>query len=148
MPFPDGWPPRYPSGHRNIRFHVAATATANFADRAYIFIDATGANPYTPLPIVRPGGDVSAPDYDGPHDVESPAGTGQQLGDPKPLVWSKGIVVYNYGVTKIEISFDGVNVQGEVLPAASGAPGKLYMDRAEAGIAIRGSGNDFAVTAW
>lgn len=40
MPFPASWPPRPPSGRRSIRFYVAATATADFEDRAYLLRDA------------------------------------------------------------------------------------------------------------
>jgi len=150
MPFPDGWPPRAPSGVRTLRAYVAATATANYSDRAYLFIDLTGANPFTPLPDVRPGEDVSAPDYSGPHVVPiAPAGTGERGDDPKAMIWSQAIQIQNFGATAIYYSFDGTNDHGQVPPAASGIPGEVIMkDRHEAGIAIRGSGNNFAVTAW
>ena len=144
MAFPTGWPPRFPSGTRNIRFYIAATATAAFADRAYLFADQAGANPYTPLPDVRPGGDVSAPDYNGPHNVPAtPAGTGQHGDDPHPMIWSEGIQIINKGATPIYFSFDGTNIHGEV-PATS----EITMRRREAGIAINGSGNAFVVYAW
>lgn len=39
MAFPASWPPRPPSGVRSIRFYATDTATADFADRAYLFID-------------------------------------------------------------------------------------------------------------
>lgn len=144
MPFPTGWPPRFPSGVRSLRFFVAATATASYADRAYLFADQAGANPYSPLPVVRPGEDVSAPDYAGPHVVPAtPAGTGQHGDDPHPMVWSEGIQVINYGATPIQFSFNGTNDHGEV-PAGS----QITMTRHEAGIAIKGAGNNFAVYSW
>jgi len=144
MAFPTGWPPRFPSGTRNIRFYIAATATAAYADRAYLFADQVGANPYTPLPVVRPGGDVSAPDYSGPHNLgPPPLGTGQHGDDPHPMVWSEGIQIINKGATPIFFSFDGVNAHGQVL-----ANSQITMWRREAGIAILGSGNDFVVYAW
>lgn len=149
MAFPTGWPPRFSSGKRNIRFYIAATATANFSDRAYLFADQVGANPYTPLPDVRPGGDVSSPDYPGPTDIgANPAGTGQHGDDPHPMIWSEGIMILNKGGLPIYFSFDGVNIQGEVPAAAAGVPGQIYMERSEAGIAINGAGNDFVVYAW
>lgn len=144
MPFPPGWPPRFPSGKRNIRFFKSATATASYADRGYLFFDEPGANPYAPLPVVRPGGDVSSPDYPGPTNIGSnPSGTGQHGDDPHPMIWSEGIMIINYGATPIQFSFDGVLDHGEV-PAAD----SVYMERSEAGIAIKGSGNAFVVYAW
>jgi len=144
MPFPTGWPPRFPSGQRNIRFYIAATATAAYADRAYLFADQVGANPYTPLPEVRPGEDVSAPDYSGPTNLGAPPlGTGQRGDDPHPMIWSEEMMIINNGVSAIYFSFDGVNDHGQV-PAS----GSILMSRKEAGIAVRGNGNDFVVYAW
>jgi len=145
MPFPTGWPPRVASGTRSIRAYVAATATAAYADRAYLWHQLAGANPFTPLPNVRPGEDVSAPDYGGPHVVPpNPAGTGQSGDDPEPMIWSGSIKIINKGATPIYFSFDGVNDHGEV-----SANSELHMDNVyEAGIAIRGAGNDFVVFAW
>lgn len=144
MAFPTGWPPRFPSAGRSIRFFKTDTATASYADRAYLFADLAGANPYSPLPEVRPGDDVSAPDYNGPHVVPAtPAGTGQHGDDPHPMIWSEGIQVINKGATPIFFSFDGTHDHGEV-PASS----QVTMTRHEAGIAIRGAGNVFTVYAW
>lgn len=145
MPFPTGWPPRVASGTRSIRFYKAATATANYSDRAYLFADEPGANPYVPLPAVFPGDDVSNPAYDGPHDIgANPAGTGQRGDDPHPMIWSSEIKIINKGATPIFFSFDGVNDHGEV-----SAGTELHMSGVyEAGIAFRGSGNDFVVFAW
>ena len=144
MAFPTGWPPRFPSGQKNIRFFIKALATANYADRAYLFADQAGANPYVPLPVVRPGEDLSKPGYTGPHDIgTNPAGTGQHGDDPHPMIWSAGIMIVNYGATPIQFSFDGTNDHGEI-PAL----GEVRMERSEAGIAVKGSGNDFVVYAW
>jgi len=59
------------------------------------------------------------------------------------MIWAEGIMVINYGATPIQFSFDGTNDHGEV-PATD----SVYMERAEAGIAIKGAGNDFVVYAW
>lgn len=148
MPFPQGWPPRISSGQTTIRFYVTGTASTLFEDSAHLFIDGTGANPYTPLPQVRPGEDVSAPDSDGPHEVSpNPAGTGENdPGSPKAMIWSKEIlVVNNDGTNAIEFSFDGVNVHGRVEPNS-----ERKMFRQEAGIAIRGVAGTpaYRVEAW
>lgn len=146
MAFPTGWPPRVASGVRSIRAYVTATATANYNDRAYLWHQLTGANPYTALPNVRPGGDVSAPDYNGPHVVPaSPAGTGESSpDDPEPMIWSSSIRIINKGGTVIYFSFDGTNDHGEVAANSELLMRNVY----EAGIAIRGSGNVFVVFAW
>jgi hypothetical protein len=147
MPFPTGWPPRTPSGIKNIRFFVEDTATANFNDQAYLFADQAAANPYTPLPFVRPGEGVSKPGYTGPHVVPTnPAGTGQLDKDaPHPMIWSEHILVVNLDlVIDLEISFDGSTVHA-VIPANSE---RKFSDRREAGIAIRGNGADFRIEAW
>jgi len=39
MAFPASWPPRPPSGRRSIRFFVRGTATALFADSAFLLLD-------------------------------------------------------------------------------------------------------------
>lgn len=145
MPFPTGWPPRVASGTRSIRAYVAATATANYSDRAYLWHQLPGANPYTPLPNVFPGDDVSNPNYNGPHNIgANPAGTGQRGDDPEPMIWSSAIKIINKGATPIFFSFDGTNDHGEVSAAS-----ELLLDNVyEAGIAIRGAGNDFVVFAW
>lgn len=151
MPFPTGWPPRSPSTLKSLRFYVTDTATANFSDRAYLFGNIATANPYSPLPDVRPGEDVSAPDYAGPHVVPAPPiGTGAARPDDlHPMAWAETIEVINYGATKIFFSFDGTTVQGEVPPATAAAPGIVVMrGRHEAGIAINGAGNAFTVMAW
>lgn len=150
MPYPTGWPPRVASGQRNIRFYVADTATAAFSDRAYLFGDQLTANTYVPLPDIRPGEDVSAPDYSGPHDIgANPQGTGQHGDDPHPMIWSENIRILNFGATNIEFSFDAAGtVQGVVPPQTANGPGEVIMERSEAGIAIRGAGNDFVVEAW
>lgn len=145
MAFPTGWPPRVPSGLRSIRAYVFATATASYADRAYLWNQLTGANPFTTLPDIRPGEDASAPDYGGPHVVPPvPAGTGERGDDPEPMIWSSTIKIINKGGTSIYFSFDGVNDHGEVSASSELLMRCVY----EAGIAIRGAGNDFVVFAW
>lgn len=136
MPFPAGFPPRSPSNRRSIRFYVSGSATANFDDSAYIFAQDTGANTYTPLPIIAPG-DVTTPVHVG--SPSSPVSTDAEL-----LVFSGSIRIYNDGGGDLEFSFDGTNVQG-VVKASKDA---LYNFRYEAGIAVRGAGIAFRIEAW
>jgi hypothetical protein len=134
MAFPTGWPPRGVSGRRNIRFSKDGTTTALFEDNAYLFIDEPGANPYQPLPNVEPGAGVSNPRDPGPHVIPAPpTGTGQRPGDPYPMIWSNYIFVENQGAARLEYSFDGTNVAGSIA-----ANSERIMERAEAGIALRG----------
>lgn len=149
MPFPAGWPPRVPSGVRNIRFFVTGTSTAGFDDNGFLFVDGTGANPYTPLPVVRPGAGVSNPMDPGPHVVPPvPAGTGESRpGEAKAMIWSQEIrITHTGGAGSLEFSFDGTNVHGVV----TSTDPVLLMSRAEAGVAIRGSGGTptFRIEAW
>ena len=58
-------------------------------------------------------------------------------------VWSMGIRVAAT-VAPLEISFDGVNVHGRI---AAGTE-KVYWDRYEAGIAVRGALSVFVIEAW
>jgi hypothetical protein len=141
MPFPEGWPPRTGSGRKSIRFYQTGTATADFADNGYLFVDGTGANTYIPLPVVPPGSsaavDVSAP----------PIGTGENdVGAPKAMIFANTISIHNTGGTNaLEFSFDGTDVHGTV-PANTH---RIYRNRLEAGIAIRSaSGTTFVVEAW
>jgi len=137
MAFPTGWPPRVGSGLRSIRFFLRGTTGGSFDSNAYLFADQASANTYVPLPTIRPGEDVSAPDYNGPHSVgANPAGTGQRGDDPHPMIWAQKILVVNDGSTELEVSFDGANVHGVV--DAGGE--RIYNDRHEAGIAVRGGG--------
>ena len=57
--------------------------------------------------------------------------------------WSKGIRITSAAGGYVEISFDGTNVHGRVDNGAA----VEYLDRYEAGIAVRGSGA-FIVEAW
>lgn len=135
MAFPVGWPPPLPSTQRCIRFFVRGTATALFADSAYLFIDGIGANTYTPLPVVLPGEDVSNPKYSGPHVVPAIAGTGVRGDDPHAAIWAtQAISIVNDGGGDLEFSFDGINVHGIVADGET----RYLRSRHEAGIAIRG----------
>lgn len=138
MPFPTGWPPRVGSGQRNIRFFLIGITSGGFDANAYLFADQAAANTYQPLPVVRPGEDVSKPGYTGPHDIgASPSGTGQNdVGAPHPMIWSERILVVNEGSTPLEISFDGINIHGVIDPTSE----RVYESRREAGIALRGGG--------
>jgi hypothetical protein len=152
MPFPNGWPPPVASAMRSLRFFASGTATANYDDNAFLFASGAGANPYTPLPYVAPGGEKTQVDIGknpqgtgaDPHDVDPsypypPADTPP----PVPAIYSQGICIVADG-GDIKYSFDGVNDAGEV--KAADLP-HFYWGRHEAGIAIKGSGN-FRVIAW
>lgn len=138
MPFPpEGWPPRLPTGKRSIRFYVTGTATANFADNAWLFSQQTGANTYTPLPVVKPGS------ID-PVSVPNPSGTGRQADDPIAAIWSQTIRICNDGGGVLEYSFDGTNIHGKVLANEA----FTYRNRFEAGISVRGASAVFRIEAW
>jgi hypothetical protein len=151
MAFPAGWPPRPAEGRRSFRFYVTGTATANFSDNAYLFIDGAGANTITPLPYVAPGS--NAPVSIG----TQPTGTGQDVHDanilassgnqavPKSMIWCQTIRLCNDdGANYLEYSFDGTNVHGKLLKSEQ----VLYRVRFEAGISVRGTTNAFRIEAW
>ena len=134
MAFPAAWPPRVASGLRSIRFYATGTATGNFSDNAFMFLDGAGANPFTPLPVIDPSVPTVVP--------PTPSGTGVATGgSPAPQIWAGNIRIV--AASALELSFDGVNVQGKV---AAGTD-VTYRNRYEAGIAVRGSGV-FTVEAW
>lgn len=144
MAFPTGFPARSSSGIKSLRFYQAGTAnTAVFSDNAFLFISGAGANPYTPLPVVKSGpatvdasGNASLPATI----VPSMAGTGRADVNPQDgslppvsLIWSMGIRVCNDGTGVLEISFDGTNTHGSL---KSGEIAN-YARRHEAGISLR-----------
>jgi hypothetical protein len=139
MAFPTGWPPRVASTVRSIRFYAKGIPTPDFADNALLFADGVGANPFLPVPAVRPGEDVSKPFYSGPHAVPlAPMGTSEREGDPHAMIWSGTIWIMNTGSGVLQFSFDGVNVHGEVPPSPYHQ--RIFRNRYEAGIAFRGGG--------
>jgi hypothetical protein len=150
MPFPVGWPPPTASGIKSIRFRVAGTGTADFADNAFLFIDATSANPYLKTPVVAPGQDASKPASisgdPAPHVVESPAGAADPpsyLGTSKGSIFSQTILL-TATTAPLDFSFDGTNIHGTV-PAGET---RVYSGRYEAGICVRGPGSVFTIEAW
>lgn len=143
MPFPASWPPRVASGVRSIRFFTSGTATANFADNAFMFLDA--ANVVTPAPLVPYGSNATV------NNPLTPTGTGSQgpasglSASEKPMLWSGNIRICNDGADYLEYSFDGTAVHGKLLKGEI----FMYRNRYEAGIAIRGvAGVLFRVEAW
>lgn len=137
MPFPASWPPRYPSTHRSIRFYVTGTGTADFADNAWIFSELTGANPYTPLPLIAPGSSTVVA-------VPPIAGSGRNdAGAPAPMIYSNSIRITSLGAV-LSFSFDGTNVQGLIRAGEA----VIYRNRVEAGIAVSGVGSTFTIEAW
>lgn len=137
MPLPASWPPRQSSGRRSIRFYKTGTATAAFADNAFIFGDAAnGANTYTASPVVQPGSNavvnIGAP----------PTGTAATPDNPYPMIWCDTLRITAVA-GDIQFSFDGTNVHGVVLSGTSA----VYRSRSESGIAVRGTGT-YHVEAW
>jgi hypothetical protein len=148
MPFPKGWPPRRtPQGNGGLRFYVRAVATANFADRAYLFSQQVGSPIYAPLPVIAPGSStaVAIPPW---------PGGGKNGDDPEPMAWSTMIRVVNEApsnlVGDLEVSFDGATVHGVVWNSflTSGVyetTMEMLYERCEAGIAVRGTAPGVAV---
>lgn len=138
MALPAGWPPRI-SSRPSIRFFIAGTGTADFADNAYLFSGQASANPYTPLPVVQPGSNAVVNIGSGPQ------GTGiADAGDPVKMIWADTIRICNDGDGTLEFSFDGTNVHGQLLTGEK----VIYRNRHEGGIAIRGNTFAFRVEAW
>lgn len=136
MAFPASWPPRVASGLHSIRFYATGTATGNFSDNGFMFIDGAGANPFTPLPIINPATPTVVP--------PTPYGSGTASANtPLAQIWAQTIRICNDGVGTIEYSFDGVNVHGKLLTTEQA----IYRNRFESGIAIRGAGV-FRIEAW
>lgn len=161
MAFPaTGWPPRpHRSAVRSLRVFLSGTATANYSDNAYLFVDVPGANPYSPTPVVLPGSStpVTLP--------SQPMGTGEAAVDanysqtnpvlqpqPHAAIWSGTIRISNDGANPLEFSFDatsdsgaGATIHGRLLTTES----VVYRQRHEAGIALRSAvGTAFRVEAW
>ena len=155
MALPAGWPPRPSEGRRSIRFYASGSATADFADNAYLFIDATSANTYVPLPYVAPGSNTTI-NLGSLLVGGTPSGTGQDIHDanllaplgqqavPHPMIWSSSIIVHNDSAADLYISFDGTNVHGVVTVVQKYC---FYWNRYESGIAVRGTGL-FRIEAW
>lgn len=142
MPFPASWPPRVASGVRSLRFYVTDTATADFADKAYMFAEQASANVYTALPTIAPGSKTTV-------NVPGVAGTGLAtpttagVSGPLAQIWSGNIRITVTGVN-LEISFDGTNIHGLVKAGDS----VIYRQRHESGIAVRGNGAVYTIEAW
>lgn len=153
-----GWPPRKPSAVRSIRFFVSDTATADYADSAWLFYDGTtSSNPFTPMPRVAPGAETTVVNVGNQTTSPgSPMGTGQDpadanpymaqsiQGSPHPMVWCSALRIFNDGAGDLFFSFDGTNDHGVVKAGLSA----LYRNRFEAGICFRGAGIAFRVEAW
>jgi len=137
MAFPPSWPPSFPTNTRSLRFFVTDTATANFVDKAYMFAEQTGANPYAPLPVIQPGSNTTIA-------VPSASGTGRNSPtDPLAQIWS-GAIRICATTANLEFSFDGTNVHGKVLAGEQ----FVYRGRFESGICVRGAGSVFRIEAW
>lgn len=148
MAFPTGWPPRPATGIRSLRFFAEGTATANFSDSAYLFASGTGANPYTSLPVVQPGGDTSRFPVPPATVVPNPpyGGGTVDFGAGTPMIWSFQIQIRLVSGARLEFSFDGTNIAGVLLSSDASMP--IIYQRSEAGIAVRGAGCVFSIEAW
>jgi hypothetical protein len=166
MAFPEAWPPRPATATRSIRAFKKGTADATFADNAYMFRDLPGANTYKPTPVMAPGDTTAVHfgDYNsggapmGGRQVPEDAAVGLNMtppdggeAPPHAMLWANTIRVFNDGAAgdgSIEISFDGINVHGEL------KEGEVftYRHRHEAGIALRrvlaGKTPAFRIEAW
>lgn len=157
MTVPANFPLRVPTGRRSLRFFASGTATADYGDTAYLFINGAGANPFSPTPYVAPGAETQVVNV-GNQTTGSgvPMGTGRNVHDvnqdlpfaiqppPVALTWSQAIRVCNDGGGNLYYSFDGTNDHG-MLKANEEF---VYRHRYEAGICFRGAGVAFRVEAW
>jgi len=146
MAFPVGWPPRPASGMRSIRFFTSGTATANFSDNGFLFINGSGANTFTPLPNIEYGSNTTMTVPLTPQGTGAATVASGMVGGPVPLIWAYAIRVCNDGANALEISFDGTNVHGRLLTGEE----YTYYKRHEAGIAVRyvGGATTFRIEAW
>jgi len=163
VPFPASWPPRKSAGVRSLRVYKRGTSTAVFEDHAFIFAEIATANTLTPTPILLPGQEgVSVVGGTQTTGSSSPSGAGPVAAidanpslpvalqaSPPPMIWCGALFVANDdapGGNDLEFSFDGTAVHGRLRPGES----RIYRDRYEAGIAIRGvpAGVAYRVEAW
>jgi len=147
MAFPPDWPPGATDTVRSFRFFVAATATADFADNAYLYGNFPSAN--KPLPFIKAGSST-------PIDVPKAWGGGKAPEDayegvpvPTPHYTPRFVIIRNLDPTMVlQVSFDGVNVHDEFPPDTIFA----YEDRQEGGIAFRfkpgTNAGDFNSSGW
>lgn len=158
MAFPaKGWPPRPASGTRSIRFFKRGTATGNWSDNAYLFIDGLAANTFVPMPYVKPGditpiaiGSIPMGTGENPNDIVP----GDTVGHVKAAIWANNIRICNdSGANELEYSFSAADDAGATNTQIHGVlrPNEvvLYRNRAEAGIAVRSAaGAAFRIEAW
>ena len=157
MAVPTNFPLRFPTGIRSLRFFVSDTATADYADTAFFFIDGAGANPYQPTPYLAPGAE-STPWAAGNQTLfpGTPLGTGRNANDanlnlaiasqapPVAMIWCANIRIINNGGGDLFFTFDGTNDHGVVKTGTTA----LYRNRYECGIAFRGAAVTFHCEAW
>lgn len=146
MAFPAAWPPRVSSGVRSIRFFTSGTATANFSDNAFMFIDGAGANTFTPAPNVPYGSNATTTNPITPSGTGAATVASAMVGGPAPQIWASSIRLCNDGANSLEFSFDGTNVHGRLLTGEE----VTYRGRYEAGISVRyvGGATTFRIEAW
>lgn len=152
MTFPPQWATgaglQLPSGRRSMRFYIEGTATANYADNAYIF-SLHGMTPgvsglmVPTQPTVRAGGEVASGNPATPAITSPMGGTTPQAA----VVAAYAFRIYNDGTDPLEFSFDGVHLHGVVM----GGKEALYRQRYEPGICVRGRDSTtptFRIEAW
>jgi hypothetical protein len=138
-----------------MRFFVAGTATADFADNAFNFAVSPASGDKSmmvpPSPVVRAGQEVAS-GFPASAVVTSPMGGQAALpaaqSNPVTTQAASTIRIFNDGSGDLEISFDGEHVHGVVL----GTDKVLeYRRRMETGIAVRGVSSAtpaFRIEAW
>ena len=150
MAYPVGWPPRPATGRRSGRVYIDGNTTALWDDNGYLFDSVTGANTYTPTPVVPAGARDTQVTYSD-HSRGSSPGGGRKVPEdtcrnpnspfpeaqPVAMFWVQTLRISNDaaagGTEVIEFTFDGTNVQGTLKAGES----RVYRNRFEAGIAVR-----------
>ncbi len=145
MALPVNWPPPMMSGRFSLRFYATGTATAAFADNAFIFKNGTGVSAILPLPDVDPGESPAVFALPPPTHVvpTAPAGTITPL-TTEGYLYASTIRICNDGGGVLAYSFDGTNVHGTLKANEI----VVYRNRHEAGIAFNGASAVFRVEAW
>lgn len=171
MPFPEYWNidptkgvlgPRVPSGVHSIRAWVDAITNASglFEDGAYVWSALPGASTTKPYdvnlfvptdPITKPpfgdllnGGVLTGGGY-AYNPKQSNLPYPPPPPQPTPMLFCSSMWISNDGAEKLEISWDGVNVQWTLLPGKE----FLWRNKYVAGVAVRSAApTAFRIGAW
>jgi hypothetical protein len=172
MPYPPEWPPSVSSSHHSLRVFIEGTATADFADSAYLFLEPStqerAGDPPEPSAVFGRTPNIAPGEATKPADFGSVVQGGITTGvwearnapvrgrsfvgrptlttlPPPAAAHCTGLSVFNSAMAGVlEISFGGGAVHGRVQPGER----RVYSDRHEGGIAVRGAGIAFEIEAW